>query len=357
MSNFRFAALFVLVTAASLLSAANPPKVLLIYDMEGVSGISREPMTMFSQPEPYALGRKSLTADVNAAVRGLKAGGAGAIWIQDGHGSGNSQEPDLLVNELDPRASFDFRPYDYDPYSTGLDGSLDAIVCIGMHARASTPGFLAHTYTYDVAFRVNGVDFTETHIIALSAARWGVPVIMVSGDDVLGQQLKPDFPELEYAVGKIAKSRALAEPFSREEVDRRIEGAARRAMEKFLAGKFQPYYLRPPFDFELSFADSVETAAARRSLLVRPQGDLAVRYTAPAFVEGYEASKHVIGLAMMGERLFLLQRAISQSPEGKKYLDQAQQALVQRWLDPQTAPEWVKPGPPPPPKTRFHGDN
>ncbi len=90
---------------------------------------------------------------------------------------------------------------------------------------------------------------------------------------------------------------------------------------------------------------------------MRPQGDLAVRYTAPAFVEGYEASKHVIGLAMMGERLFLLQRAISQSPEGKKYLDQAQQALVQRWLDPQTAPEWVKPGPPPPPKTRFHGDN
>ena len=33
-----------------------------------------------------AEGRKFLTSDVNAAIRGLKAGGAGAIWVQDGHG-------------------------------------------------------------------------------------------------------------------------------------------------------------------------------------------------------------------------------------------------------------------------------
>ena len=86
-----------------------------------------------------------------------------------------------------------------------------AIVCIGMHARANTNGFLAHTYTYEPAFRVNGLDITETQIIALSAARWGVPVIMVSGDDVLETQLRPEFPDLEYAVVKTAKGRALVQ--------------------------------------------------------------------------------------------------------------------------------------------------
>ena len=333
--------------------AANPPRILIIFDMEGVSGIRSNPMTSFFKPEPYALGRKSLTADVNAAIRGLKAGGAGAIWVQDGHGSGNANEPDLLLDELDPRASFDFRPYYYDPYSTGLDGSLDAIVCIGMHARANTRGFLAHTYTYDVAFRVNGVDLTETHIIALSAARWGIPVIMVSGDDVLGEQLKPDFAELEYAVVKVAKSHALAEPLPRGEVDHRIEAAAQRAVEKLLAGKFRPYYLRPPFDFELSFPSWIEAAGAARSPLVRPSGDLAVRYTAPTFVEGYETSKHLITLALLNERMALL----NQSAEGKKLLDQEDELEDQRWLDPESIPAWFKTPPKPAPRTRFHGDN
>src|SRR5579864_9621879 len=120
----------VLMAAASA-NAASPPKVLIIYDMEGISGVVSPSFERYGSPE-YPQGRESLTADVNAAVRGLKAGGAGAIWIEDGHGSGNSQEPDLLVNKLNEQATFDFRDHPYDPYSTGIDGSIDAIVCIGM---------------------------------------------------------------------------------------------------------------------------------------------------------------------------------------------------------------------------------
>src|SRR5207245_782905 len=143
-----------------------------------------------------------------------------SIWIQDGHGSGNVKEPDLLVDKMDPHAQFDFFDRDFDPYDTGIDGSVDAIVCIGMHARANTDGFEAHTVTDRISYRINGVDFTETHIVALSAARWGIPVIMVSGDNLLGEQLKPDFPELEYAVVKTAKSRALAEPLPSAEASK-----------------------------------------------------------------------------------------------------------------------------------------
>src|SRR5438552_11099821 len=127
--------LLVVVGCALALTAAAPgPKILIIYDMEGISGIDRESYTSSSHPD-YTQGRKWLTSDVNAAIRGLKAGGAGSIWIQDGHGSGNVKEPDLLVDKMDPHAQFDFRDRDFDPYDTGIDGSVDAIVCIGMHAR------------------------------------------------------------------------------------------------------------------------------------------------------------------------------------------------------------------------------
>ena len=343
------------LTPLAGVSAASGPRILLIYDMEGVSGIDRESMTDFGSPE-YARGREILTSDVNAAIQGLFAGGAGSVWIQDGHGSGNSEEPDLLLDQMDARARFDFRERDYDPYSTGLDGSLDAIVCIGMHSRANTDGFLAHTYTLEPAFRVNGVDINETQIVALSAARFGVPVIMVSGDDVLGAELAPEFPELEYAEVKRAVSRARAEPLSPDEVKRRIASAAERAAEKLLAGAFRPYYFRPPFVFELSFQDARQAGRAMSDQGVERAGDVTVRYITPDFITGYDRSKHLISL-VSSDRLHLLVRLLQQSEEGKRLLDQYSALVLERWLEPEKLPDWAQTEPRPPAKKRFHGDN
>lgn len=337
------------------LLGASSPRVLIIYDMEGVSEIDRESMTNAGSPD-YSKGREFLTSDVNAAIRGLLAGGAGAIWVQDGHGSGNSEEPDILIERMDSRARFDFRERDFDPYSTGLDGSLDAIVCVGMHARAETTGFLAHTFTLEPNFRVNGVYISETHIIALSAARWGIPVIMVSGDDVLGEQLAGDFPDLEYAVVKKALSRAKAVPAPQGEVQERIESAARRAMEKLLAGTFRPYYFRPPFVFELSFQNRRQASLAMGDTSSERADERTVRFVTPTFVEGYEKSKHLIGLAT-AERYGLLMKLLRQTEGGDELLGRFEGLLLERWLEPDALPEWAREGATMPEKTRYHGDN
>jgi D-amino peptidase len=336
---------------------ANHPKILVIYDMEGVSGVTYPNQVLFQHPDDYAVGRKSLTADVNAAIRGLASGGAASIWVQDGHGSGNSNEPDVLVEQMDSHASFDFRPYAFDPYSTGIDGSVDAIVCIAMHARANTPGFMAHTYTVDVDYRVNDVEFTETHIVALSAARWGIPVIMVSGDDILEDQLKSDFPELQYAVVKNAKGHSLAEALPAGEAQKRIETAAHQAMVKFLAGKFRSYYLKPPFDFKLSFPEYQEAEGAAENPLVQPDGDLSIRFQTKSFIEGYEIATRSIHLAVQNYVSAALTRLLAQDPAGRKSLQMLQDMVIQRWLDWDHAPEWSKPGTRPPAKKRFYGDS
>jgi D-aminopeptidase len=108
MRSLRFGSSLLLLLSCPLLllAASNHPKVLIIYDMEGVSGVSHYEMEWVQRPEDYARGREFLTSDVNAAIRGLVAGGAGPIWIEDGHGSGNSQEPDLLVDKMDAHAKF-----------------------------------------------------------------------------------------------------------------------------------------------------------------------------------------------------------------------------------------------------------
>ena len=87
------------------------PRVLLYYDMEGLSGISRESQTSFRNPKDYQPAREFLTGDVNAAIRGLVAGGAGEIVVTDAHGSGNP-DPDILLDKMDKRATFgDHRPF------------------------------------------------------------------------------------------------------------------------------------------------------------------------------------------------------------------------------------------------------
>ena len=221
-------------------------KVLVLYDMEGVSGASSVRHTDFGADPEYSEARKSLTADVNAAIAGLKAAGATEIIVCDGHGSGNSAEPDVFETELLAPAKMIARDRSFDIYMDSYDQSFDAIVAVAMHAGAGNPdGFLSHTYTIeDVQYRVNGTPFNETMIMAMGAARFGIPMIMVSGDDQLDKELKRFLPWVKYAAGKHAVGRTKAEPFAREEVSRRIETAAREALLGLGRGQGAPGFPR-----------------------------------------------------------------------------------------------------------------
>lgn len=340
-----------LLIGSGLAVAKTAPKVLVIYDMEGITGTQDVSYIRFGDKN-YAQGRRSLTDDINAAVRGLSAGGAGAIWIEDGHGSGNFDEPDLLVDRLDKRATFDFRTRPFDAYSSGIDGSIDAIVIIGTHARAGSKGFLPHTYTFDVSWNVNGVALTEFQIAALSAAPFGIPIIMASGDDVLEKELAPEFPDLEYARVKTAMSPMKAEPIARDEASRRIETAARRAMAKFLEGKYWPYYLPAPYTFHLRFRTVEEASFAVRTRGVSPDGDYGVWFTSPAFLAGFTIALEAIGRAL--NPLPLLVRLLEREPDGQKILDQWKKEQFDRLL-PEMLPAWEQSPPLPPSPQKYWG--
>jgi D-amino peptidase len=329
----------VLILLSSGSAQTKPIKVLLLYDMEGVSGASSERHTHFGSEPEYTEGRKSLTADVNAAIAGLKAAGATEIVVVDGHGSGNAEGPDVYEAELLPPAKMISRDRPFDIYMDSYDQSIDAIVAIGMHCGAGHPdGFISHTYTVeDVRYRVNGVPFDETMILAMGAARFGIPVIMASGDDQLEKELKRFLPWVKYAAGKHAVSRAKAEPFAREEVSRRIEKAAREALLGLAEAKL-PRDLPGPYRFTLTFQteNQAETAAEYRNAELRDDG-VSVEVRATDFENGYEASLHLISLALLAGRVENIQRALAAHPQGKELMDAARKFRLDRWFDPK---EW-----------------
>ena len=109
-----------LLAAASLATSQLPAqqrgvRILLLHDMEGLSGQDDWREMSFGYPEQYAKGRQKLTDDVNATIEGLAAGGATTIDVVDGHGSGNP-DPDLLLDKMDKRAQMVSRDRPFDPY-------------------------------------------------------------------------------------------------------------------------------------------------------------------------------------------------------------------------------------------------
>jgi D-amino peptidase len=273
-------------------------KVMLLYDMEGITGADEFRKTTVSHPAEYAEGRKSLTADVNAAIAGLKAGGATEIMVVDGHGSGNTQEPDVLEAQLLAPAAMHYRKTPFDIYMDSYDHSIDAIVAVGMHAGAGNRiGFLAHTYTsFDIEYRVNGVPFNESMILAMGSARLKIPVIMVSGDDQLEREIRRAMPWAKFGVVKHAVSVGKAEPLPRDQASRNIETAAREAVQALAQAKLLE--MAGPYRFALKFEDAAQAQNAAllhgAELLTDNQ---TVQIRANDFEEGYRLSLRLISLA------------------------------------------------------------
>src|SRR6476619_5456423 len=160
-------------------------KVFVISDMEGVAGIVKWQQVTGGHAM-YEEARRLYTGEINAAVRGAKAGGATEIVVMDCHGAGEGWTFNSLIpEELDPACEFVVQN-EWTEYTTFLESGVDAALFVGMHAMAGTrDGVLAHTVSGSSWWRLrfNGVEVGETGINAALCGAWGCPVLLVTGDE------------------------------------------------------------------------------------------------------------------------------------------------------------------------------
>jgi D-amino peptidase len=334
----RIPALLSILLAALTVAGAHVqqgPKVLLLYDMEGVSGAVR-PADVSIGNDSYPPTRESLTEDVNAAIRGLLAGGAREVVLTDGHGSGNP-DPDYLIEKLPAGARFDIRDAPYDPYVEAMDKSFDAMVAVAMHGRAGGKAFLAHTYNGHTKWVMAGHDMNESMLVAASAARFDIPLILVTGDDVLREEIRAFSPATEYVTVKKVISVSQAEARPRADVSRDIEAAAERALRnRAKIGPWKPAAISRPFESQFSYVLPEQAVVASMFPNAAPVNNKTVRLTSPNFLEAYFAFRSLAfytGLA--SQRLIV--NSIRQMEGGRELIAKAQTALPsreQRTFDP-----------------------
>lgn len=207
--------------------AQSTKKVYISVDMEGISGVNSDNQTSATGAE-YSRARKLMVEDANAAIRGAFEGGATEVLVNDSHGS----QRNILPEDLDPRARLISHSFKRHGMMEGLDSTFDAVLFIGYHAKAGSPrGVFAHTGSGVVRdLQVNGVSVGEGGMNALLAQWYGVPVVLVSGDDVAIEEQRTTVPDVRGVVVKRAINTHAVELRPLAETRRDIQQAAKEAV-------------------------------------------------------------------------------------------------------------------------------
>ena len=261
-------AIALIVAAGVTASGQAGKKVFISADMEGISGIVGSDQLSATGAE-YGRSRKLMADDVNAAIRGAREGGATQIVVNDSHGSMRN----LRLEDLEPGVSLISHSFKPAGMMEGLDETFDAVLFVGYHAQAGTAsGLFAHTGSAVVAdVRVNGRSVGEGGLNTMIAEWYGVPVALVSGDDVAVKQVASSAGRARLVVVKRAINQRAAELRPLDLVRADIQNAAREGVRN--AARATPQRAGA-YDVEVRFTDTViPEVAAHLPGMSRPAPD------------------------------------------------------------------------------------
>ena len=176
-------------------------------DMEGATGVTWTADVEVGT-EQWQRFRKMFTGDVNACVEGLFAGGATDVLVNEAH----SSQRNILLEDLDTRARLLTGRHKPLSMMQGVDSGVDGVVFLGYHAAAGVEGVLSHTYLPNQITGVwlDGVRASEGRLNAALAAEYGVPVLLVTGDDLTCADASSYVPDARTVAVKECVSRYAA---------------------------------------------------------------------------------------------------------------------------------------------------
>ncbi len=271
-------------------------KILIAADMEGISGVTNVAHTQPGNDE-YTRFRSLMTADVNAAIEGAFQGGAQEIVVTDGHHNGLN----ILMEELDRRVRLNAGLV--SPYAMieGIQHGVDAALFIGYHARMGTlSGVLDHTWSSAKISNLwlNGRLAGETALNGAVCGHYGVPVLMVSGDQALAAEASGWIRGVETAVVKQATSRLSAECLPLVEAHEVIRSTAERSIQQYKRREGPlPVEIKTPVTLTVEFASSAMADSAEIYPGVRRLDGRRLEAVLPNMPAAYFAFRSLVALA------------------------------------------------------------
>ncbi|RLQ96862.1 M55 family metallopeptidase [Falsibacillus albus] len=267
-------------------------KIFISADIEGVSGVATN--QQLKTPAEYQRFRKLMTQDVNAAIEGAFNGGATEVVVADGHGNMSN----IFIEDLDRRARLVSGNNRVMCQLEGLDDSFDGIMFIGHHGReaGSERTVISHTLAGICVneMKINGQVVGETEMNAMVAGQFGVPAIMISGDDAYVSEVLETLPDVEAAVVKRGVDRFSAELLHPAVAQELIKEKAEKGVRK--AKSMSPFKLASPVTFEIEFKGSNQALMTTTIPSVEMLSPKRITFTCPDIVTAY---KHMWGCVII----------------------------------------------------------
>ncbi|MGW3321032.1 M55 family metallopeptidase [Streptomyces virginiae] len=263
-------------------------KILISADMEGATGVTW-PADVLPGTSQWERCRAMFTSDVNAAVLGFYDGGADQVLINEAHWTMRN----LLLEKLDARAEMITGRHKTLSMVEGVQhGDVDGIAFVGYHTGAGSEGVLAHTYLANsiTGVWVNGTRASEGLLNAHVVAEYGVPVVLVTGDDLTCVDAAGYAPAAVTVAVKdhVSRYAAVCRTPARTAAD--IRAAAKAAAA--LAVRHEPVR-GGPFTVELEFDAAHLAMSATVVPGVERSGERKVAYSSETMYEGIRAFKAV----------------------------------------------------------------
>jgi D-amino peptidase len=245
-------------------------KIYISIDAEGIAGIS-DWGQLRTTGDDFALGRRLLLGELNAAIDGVLAVDPQAqILVNDAHATMRNFPPDEIHGEAEYLSGMHKPLYMME----GLDASFDAILFLGYHGSVGAhPALLSHTYNPRAIWEVRFGDrpVGESALNGLVAAHYGVPIALVSGDEATAAEARALVPEVETVVVKASHGRFAARSLHPSAARRALQLGVQRALTELPHRDLVPRYA-PPARFTVTFltADMAAACLALRHVAALP---------------------------------------------------------------------------------------
>jgi D-amino peptidase len=229
--------------------AQRPLKVYISVDMEGISGVV-SPDQLGPTGFEYQRAREWMTGEALAAIQGARDAGATEIVVSDSHGNGQNLLIDQFPDDVTIIRSWP-RPL---MMMEGIDSTFSAAIFIGYHASTSNVrGVRAHTMSSATLTGValNSRQVPEGGVNAAIAGYFGVPVVMVSGDDAAVAEVQPYGTGMEGAIVKRAISFHSAATMTPKAAQALIRTRVKAGVEK--RGRITPFAYSGAVTADISF--------------------------------------------------------------------------------------------------------
>lgn len=256
----------------------------VLMDIEGVAGVTHGEEGSKGNAE-YERARRLMTNEASAIVRGVLAAEPDAeVVVVDSHGPYRNIIPELL----DEYATLMRGKPRVAGMMEGIDENVDFAIFAGVHGKAGEgDSVLSHTFTgHLLDIRVNGTSHGELGLNALMAGAFGVPVVMVAGDQhVMSDAAALLGPDVHTVQTKVSHGAAAAEGIHPAKSCALLQETAESATRSW--GSASALAAPSPVELEIEFDRPIYVDLARLIDGCERTSGRTVRFTRDTYPDAY----------------------------------------------------------------------